>query len=207
MQPDHPTRLCHRRLTLHEHDYGYDIPAALTVEFGYANHSLTQPSRFTVTGTVAIRSTVIAAGCIHDEIVKHWPDLATIVHVHLADGNGEPMHAWPNAAYWAGLCWFSATRRMAPDHNGQRWVMVTDANGIEWAPAMLAEHLRCSIDEATAWRDEVAALCSTTTPEPAAAVAQRFADVCTRDGLPDRWRAEAAAAFALLDAEAGIERP
>jgi hypothetical protein len=42
-------------------------------------------------------------GCIHDEILQHFPDLAPLVRVHLSDENGVPMHAYSNAAYWAGM--------------------------------------------------------------------------------------------------------
>jgi len=41
-------------------------------------------------------------GCIHEEIVKHFPQLQVLVDIHLADDEGVPMHAYTNAAYWAG---------------------------------------------------------------------------------------------------------
>jgi hypothetical protein len=41
-------------------------------------------------------------GCIHEEIVKHFPQLQLLVDIHLADDEGVPMHAYANAAYFAG---------------------------------------------------------------------------------------------------------
>jgi hypothetical protein len=44
------------------------------------------------------------SGCIHDEIIKHFPQLQPLVDVHLSDEDGVPMHAYANAGYWAGHC-------------------------------------------------------------------------------------------------------
>ena len=43
-----------------------------------------------------------SSGCIHDDIIKHFPQLQALVDIHLADEDGVPMHAYANAAYWAG---------------------------------------------------------------------------------------------------------
>jgi hypothetical protein len=43
-----------------------------------------------------------SGGCIHDDIIKHFPQLQLLVDIHLADEDGVPMHAYANAAYWAG---------------------------------------------------------------------------------------------------------
>lgn len=46
---------------------------------------------------------IIAGGCMHDEVLAAFPDLAPIVAMHLAwTDNGEPMHAVANAWYWYG---------------------------------------------------------------------------------------------------------
>ena len=65
-----------------------------------------------------------AGGCIHEEIVKHFPQLQLLVDIHLADEDGVPMHAYANAAYWAG-------------HEGK-----------EKDSDTLAKHLRVSKDQA-----------------------------------------------------------
>jgi hypothetical protein len=43
-----------------------------------------------------------SSGCIHDDIIKHFPQLQLLVDLHLADEDGVPMHAYANAAYWSG---------------------------------------------------------------------------------------------------------
>ena len=65
-----------------------------------------------------------AGGCIHEEIVKHFPQLQLLVDIHLANEEGVPMHAYANAAYWAG-------------HT--RWEKDSDT---------LAKHLRVTKDQA-----------------------------------------------------------
>jgi hypothetical protein len=42
------------------------------------------------------------SGCIHEEILQQFPQLKPLVDVHLSDKDGVPMHAYENAAYWAG---------------------------------------------------------------------------------------------------------
>ncbi len=64
------------------------------------------------------------SGCIHQEIIEHFPQLQPLVDIHLADEDGVPMHAYANAAYWAG-------------HT--RWQKESDT---------LAKHLRVSKDQA-----------------------------------------------------------
>jgi hypothetical protein len=39
-------------------------------------------------------------GCIHDQILKAWPDLAPLVRWHLSDDTGTPMHYLANGMYW-----------------------------------------------------------------------------------------------------------
>lgn len=67
-----------------------------------------QAPYFTVTG-----ETVDSGGCIHDEILTVWPELAPVVALHLSDENGAPMHAVANALYWAGLSSFPDAKDVA----------------------------------------------------------------------------------------------
>lgn len=39
-------------------------------------------------------------GCLHDRILKAFPELAPVVACHLADDTGTPMHAAANSLYW-----------------------------------------------------------------------------------------------------------
>lgn len=44
-------------------------------------------------------------GCVHDEILAAFPHLAPLVHVHLADQSGLPLHAKANGWYfYSGGC-------------------------------------------------------------------------------------------------------
>ena len=72
---------------------------------------------FTITGTIKktdkrYRDPVITCGAIHEEILKHFPQLAPLVEVHLSEADGQPMHAEANARYWAGLCTYEDGRPM-----------------------------------------------------------------------------------------------
>lgn len=52
---------------------------------------------FSVTGKIYGNG---PCGCIHDEILRHWPELAPVVALHLSDDNGQPMHGEANGWYW-----------------------------------------------------------------------------------------------------------
>lgn len=43
---------------------------------------------------------IVCCGCMHDELVRHWPDLKELALLHLSDINGVPMHAEANGWYW-----------------------------------------------------------------------------------------------------------
>jgi len=114
-----------------------------------------QEPYFSITGTVYQRrpgaltlreKDVITTGCIHDDILKAWPDLADLVALHLSDINGAPMYAVENGWYWNG---------------GTKWQ--------EYKRETLAAHLRVSLEEA----DRVHATCTTKEQFAAYVEAQR----------------------------------
>jgi hypothetical protein len=43
-----------------------------------------------------------SCGCMHDEILRFFPDAAPVVAVHLSTEDGVPIHAFENARYWLG---------------------------------------------------------------------------------------------------------
>lgn len=57
-----------------------------------------------------------AGGCMHEEIVAIVPELAPIIHVHLADDDGVPMHAFANGWYF-----YSGKAREWEEGRGEAW--------------------------------------------------------------------------------------
>jgi hypothetical protein len=150
-----------------------------------------QAPRFSVTGEIIDTrkrgdARFIAGGCIHDEILTHFPDLARVVKVHLADEHGVPLHALENARYWMGL----SSWGVALDDDYGRRHLETDPGGIVWAPESLANHLRVSVDEARQIRAYVV-------NDGNDIEALRFAVMVN---LAARWQADADAALAVLTA-------
>ena len=114
-----------------------------------------------------------AGGCIHDDIIKHFPELQLLVDIHLSDEDGVPMHAYANAAYWAG-------------HGGKE--KDTDT---------LAKHLRVSKDQAnemtTYINHHYGEFDKITTAR------QAWENTCLDFDLPEQWKQEAQEAKALLN--------
>ena len=50
----------------------------------------------------AAENYIVGGGCMHEDILRHAPEYAPAVALHLSDENGVPMHALDNAWYWAG---------------------------------------------------------------------------------------------------------
>lgn len=64
---------------------------------------------FSITATLYEHMRDVAGGCLHDEIAKHFPELAHLIKWHLCGIDG-PMHYVSNTVYHAG----------DRDHNGLR---------------------------------------------------------------------------------------
>jgi hypothetical protein len=116
-----------------------------------------------------------AGGCIHDEIIKHFPQLQALVDVHLSNEDGVPMHAYANAGYWAGHC------KINPEKDTE----------------MLAKHLRVSKDQAnemtTYINHHYGEFDRITTPE------QAWENTCKDFDLLEHWYQQAQIALALLN--------
>jgi hypothetical protein len=112
-------------------------------------------------------------GCIHEEIVKHFPKLQPLVDVHLSDENGLPMHAYANAAYFAGH------------------------EGYEKQTNLLAKHLRISEDQANEMTTYInhfyGEFDKITTPESA------WEGTCIDFGLVEQWADQAKVAKSMLN--------
>ena len=62
-----------------------------------------QKPYFSLTGEILDQNGKFeSVGCIHEEIIRIWPDLKILVDLHLSDGNGIPMHAFENGFYFSG---------------------------------------------------------------------------------------------------------
>ena len=60
---------------------------------------------FAITGTIYRRKNngtwdVELCGCIHDEILKYFPEFSDFVALHLSNSHGQPMYAVENGIYW-----------------------------------------------------------------------------------------------------------
>jgi len=140
---------------------------------------------FGITGKVDRRTknnrwVIEALGAIHEEIEIYLPELKPLLLVHLADENGVPMHAYENAAYWAGQ-----TKYQQLDL------------------AILASHLRVSQQEALEMFEYVqmywGELDTVTTP------AMAWQDACENFGYPIRWKEQADQARKMLNQIAQLE--
>jgi hypothetical protein len=84
----------------------------------------------------------VSAGCLHEKIVEHFPELKPIVAMHLSDIDGEPMYALENGLYFA----------MGGTFLGERWLPMSNNVGQEATRddriATLMRHMR--VDRPTA---------------------------------------------------------
>ena len=162
----------------HVTQYGDKEPLTVTLA-AYRLGGNSHP-HFSATG-----STKNLGGCIHEEILKAWPESKIIVDMHLSNADdGAPMYAVENGWYWiAGIF---------VDHCGERYHGGSDKTSAECAK-ILSEHLRISVKE-------VADLCYRLA---------KFADKRVRktvfenyvDNQRPRWQKEADEALAWMEAQ------
>lgn len=123
-----------------------------------------------------------ACGCMHDEILHVWPEIAPVVALHLSDIDGQPMHAKANGWYWlAGVGGGMGEKY----HGGQ------DRTPKECL-RILSDHLRLRSEDAAALVEAVKAQLN-----PRAYFAEWVA------ARAKQWKAEADEAIAFLQTLAG----
>lgn len=142
-----------------------------------ARVSVTNHRYFSVTGEISTaqqrrHGNAQCCGCIHDEILKAWPEIAPIIRLHLSDAEtGAPMHWHANGLYWfAGI-----HGGLGEQYHGGIDKTVAECRKI------CAEYLRVS-------ESDIDAIAPDKTAFAAFADAQR-----------ERWQREAAEGIALLE--------
>ena len=151
-------------------------------------------AHFSVTGEIREpgRREPSAMGCIHDDILRHWPELAPVVALDLSDDTGAPMHAFANGWYWmAGLLGGAGQRY----HGGNREPYGKEND----CRAILASHLRLSLSAVDALAMECSAAAAADDADGAQdwnKAKEHFARFV--DQQAERWHAEANAALALI---------
>jgi hypothetical protein len=118
---------------------GYAPGSTIKVTAGL--HKLDGNARpyWSVTADIRERGREVAGGCLHDDVLAVWPELAPVVALHLSDDTGEPMHAEANGWYWLAGHYGGAGERY---HGG-------NAEYNKRAPIeIFADSVRISVDEA-----------------------------------------------------------
>ena len=150
----------------------------ITVQAQLVHHEGNKKPHFSIGGEIEIlakngRMIFDSGGCMHEEVLRHFPHLKPLVDIHLSDDDGVPMHAYSNAGYWAGFTKYQ-------ERNLER----------------LASHLRVSIEEAENLIQFIenfyGEFDSITTPDRA------WEHTCDDEGLTDKWKKEANEALAIL---------
>lgn len=146
--------------------------------------SLGQAPYFSITGEIQWQAKNNrwmegAGGCIHDEILQHFPQLQLLVDMHLSDENGVPMHAYENAAYWAGQTKY------------QKFDEMRLAKHLRISPK-LADDMMSYITEYWGVLDEI------TTP------AMAWEGTCEDYELPKQWLEQAKVAKSMLNIVQGV---
>jgi len=156
-----------------EQKYRIQVRAELVHRDGNSN------AYFSITGEVERQAKnnrwmPLLSGCIHEEILEQLPELKPLVLVHLANENGVPMHAYQNAAYWAGQTKYQ-----------------------QFDIPNLARLLRVDCQEALEMFEYVemywGELDAVTTP------AMAWQDACENFGYPIRWKKQADQARKMLN--------
>lgn len=152
---------------------------------------------FSVTGEIHVldgrlRDPVVAAGCLHDDILHYFPKLAPVIALHLSDSDGVPMHAESNGWYWLAGYYGGAGERY---HGGNGSSGKTPEECLQ----IFADHVRVPLEDARtlAAEFETHSLTELRLVDQMKIRRWLFAGWC--GAQHPRWKAEAEAAIALLD--------
>ena len=85
-------------------EHGQDL--RITAEVRHDDDCGNGHNSFSITATIDRQAkngrwTDDCGGCLHDEVAKHFPELAPYIKWHLTSTDG-PMHYVDNSLYWAG---------------------------------------------------------------------------------------------------------
>lgn len=92
--------------------------ARITVEVRYDDRCGNGHNTFSITATIEEklrngRWIEREGGCLHEDIAKHFPDLAPLIRWHLVSSDG-PMHYIANTLYWLGYSGFCDGKPTSP---------------------------------------------------------------------------------------------
>lgn len=94
-------------------DYG--ALATMKVKVRYDDECGNGHNSFAITGEVRVgrRQTIVAVGCLHEDIARLFPDLAPVIKYHLMNSD-EPMYYVANTMYWLGYSGFTDGKPGSP---------------------------------------------------------------------------------------------
>lgn len=118
-----------------------------------------------------------ACGAMHETILARFPELADFVALHLADQNGQPLHAEGNGYYWLA----GALGGLGEKYHGSN-----GSHSVEQCLKIFAEYVRITPEQADALIDSFKGGQATVRAQFAAWVEQQS----------PRWKAEADRAIA-----------
>jgi len=134
----------------------------------------------------------VGGGCCHDHILELMPELKPFAELHLCTWEGVPMHAAANGWYW-----LQGVRPEIADHNKNLGACHGGTGSGAKTPQecrrIFGEHFRLSEAEI----DQILALAPRSEKE--------LQIIVENMGLPARWKKEAAAAIAQLEAWTGAK--
>ena len=148
---------------------------------------------FSLTGELYRNGRLESCGCMHDDIIKHFPEFADMAALHLSDIDGSPSHAAENGLYWLagsfedglGMRYHGSSLsygRKTPDK--------TPADCLRIA----ADHFRVKPEELQPLRDRLRKLESNYLCGPRTAMESQLKAAVSEfvEAQRDRWKQEAA---------------